>query len=436
MEKKKMGFAEAYINVQICFQQIFHTPFYYNVETGRLISNPQLKCRRKMVLWNIMEGITVAILLYSIYHASEIINNYENTGVLDPEEIAVLFLSIAMSSQALVTYLTMERHPDHFVYITTQIFRTGHVEHRGLPTSRRLPDLSELVGYGIAIIFCNFPLIGTIYPLFRNADPVSIILKDVLPEIPRRIIASIFYSFFMLVGAAICALLILLVLSGCQTITKQSERNYKVSVESSWNPTQSWIELRIQALLKSVLLKLEYVRSLRKKTGCSSSCDERNELSLVVIENSNPSLNEKFSRRLRLHYQLDLLMKTSNKNLDPFIPIMAAVGMLICVTFNYALITLHDRKGFEAIVAMIGLLLVAVNFLVDFFCKVACLPLEYSNELIQYWSGQLLGKVEKRQLKSMRPAGLTLGEFFIAKRETALEMNDIILNTTISFLLL
>ncbi|CAL8145640.1 unnamed protein product [Orchesella dallaii] len=436
-----MGFGEAYINVQLLLQKLFDMPIYYDTNQGRLIPNPKLKTRWKMFIWNMNELGVLAAFLYGFYRIRRIFHDYTETGLLNPEETVIYFFLIGMGFQALATFYTIERDPSGFSFVSSQIFNLGGESHRGWPTSRRLPDIPELIGYGMAIVFFNFPLAGIVYPLIKSLDPINTHFTGILPELPRRLLASFSYGFLLFFSANICASFLLLILTCCQVMEKQTERNHKLSVGESPIETSHWIEAHIQFVVKRILLGIEYLLTIAKwKTGsgCSVWCAEIPEM--VIIRNvaqsgRNSEHNQNFELRRRFHIQLRLLMEASNRNVHVFIPTMATVGMLLCVILNYGIIKLHDREEMRIFVFMAIFILVAINTLIFFLCHHASQPMIHTSEMILFWKGKLKGELEKRQVRCMRPIGFTLGAFFLAKRDTALEMNDIILNATINVLL-
>ncbi|CAL8145633.1 unnamed protein product [Orchesella dallaii] len=224
---------------------------------------------------------------------------------------------------------------------------------------------------------------------------------------------------------------------------KLSELNHKLSFGKSPGDTPNQIEVQIQLLVKRVRLVAEYLRAVlqrRQRSSISCSKAEGNIPQIVVItsrqeSNGNLEVNQNFQLRRRLHIQLRLMMESSNRNVQIFIPTMSTVGMLLCVVLNYAIIKVNDRGDLKIFLLMGTFVLVTVNTLIFFFGHHASQPLIHSSEMIVFWKEKLRGKLERRQVRCMRPIGFTLGAFFMAKRDTALDINDIILNTTINCLL-
>jgi len=75
------------------------------------------------------------------------------------------------------------------------------------------------------------------------------------------------------------------------------------------------------------------------------------------------------------------------------------------------------------------------NVMIIFFCKHASLPLIFTEEMLTFWKGKLVGGLEKRELRSLQKVGFKLGPLFYAKQDTALNINNIIVTNTISLLL-
>ncbi|CAL8112108.1 unnamed protein product, partial [Orchesella dallaii] len=368
---------------------------------------------------------------------------YNETGILNPEEVVIGIFALAMTIQACVTMYAMEKEPKGFVYSVTQTLKAGGVTHRGWPNSRRLPDIPELIGYVIAMVFGNFPLMAALYPLLRNQDPLNVELKDILPSVPRRLLAILVYVPVIFFGGTICSQFLLMVLSVVQNLALETDKNYKLSVGNSIHKTPNWLELLVQDILKFVFTNLEKV-SENIVSKVHPTIPERSDLEKspninIPVEPEmqeelphgiDRSQNERFQIRRKRHITIHLMMDMSNSDVEAFVPTMAAVGMMICIIFNYAILT-----QMQMIIIAGIFLFVVINFLIIFLCHHASLPLINTTETILYWKGRQTKKLEKSQLRCMRPFGFKLGRFFYAKKNTALEMNDIILNCTISLLL-
>ncbi|CAL8112130.1 unnamed protein product [Orchesella dallaii] len=345
----------------------------------------------------------------------------------------------------------MEKDPQELCYLNNQLYHRAGVKYRGWPSSRRLPNLQELVAYGMAISFCIFPFACASYPLIRSYDPMNVELKDVLPNVPRRVIAALCYGFVSFFAANACCSFLLTCITMVYGLQMEAETNYKLSLEMPTDETPRQLERIIDTFLKKAFLLLE--KTIRKNQNVVKPTSFNAELPYITGMNINihssvstlhiptnkselrQCINEKFKKRRNQHIQLRLIMSISNKTVDVFGPTMAIVGMLICVLFNYTIISMYDREDFKLFIGMGICLLVCINTLILFMCKHAAMPLILTSDTITFWIGKLRGPVEKRQVRCMRPVGYTLGGFFYAKRDTALEINDIILNLTINLLI-
>ncbi|CAL8112124.1 unnamed protein product [Orchesella dallaii] len=444
-----MGFGEAFINVQLVYQRIFDMPWYYDIQKERLIPNTKLKKRWKMPIWKSIKIGLVVTLIALCYHCTRIFLNYKYANAFNPEEICIYFTSIGMLIQAYVTMYTLEDDPQEFCHIESQIFNLGGIKYKGWPSSRRLPNLMELVGYGMALVFCNFTFVSAFYPLLRPYDPINMELNGILPEVPRRLLAAVLYGTLVFFAANTCASFLLAVLTVVHVFELETLANLKLSLGESHRETVHPLERIIHNILKVLFLQLEKVFQKRKIAVVPDSLERKqqnlqeiitinhgSDVNASVMEsNSRISINEIFKIRRKRHIHLRLLMETSNRTVEIFVPTMAIVGMLFCVIFNYTLVKMYDREEFRLFIVLGVCLLICINMLTLFLCHHASSPLVYTNETIMFWKGRLTGRVERRQVMCMRPLGFTLGKFFYAKRDTALEINDIITNATISLLL-
>ncbi|CAL8145652.1 unnamed protein product [Orchesella dallaii] len=294
-----MGFGEAYINLQLLYQNYFTSAVYYDEESAQIIANPKLKKRWKMFSWNLTEFRVLISVLYCIYRINRMIREYERSGTIDPEEIVIYFGASGAILQALATFYHIEQDPTEVIYIGSQILQLNGIKNRGWPTSTRLPDTQELIGYGLAIVFFNFPIIAFVIPWIMMVDLINTHLVDIIPDIPRKLMASFSYSILIFFGANICSTFLLLIASCCQD---------------------------------------RHVKREQSKTSTFEG-------EILMDRHSAIDLNDNFKRRRKLYLQLRLLMEQSNRLAVVFIPTMAGVGMLLCVILNYALITFSGKEG-------------------------------------------------------------------------------------------
>ncbi|CAL8083992.1 unnamed protein product [Orchesella dallaii] len=429
-----MGFGEAFLNLQLVCQRIFETPFYYSREKNILVANANLRSRWKMLIWTLTKWGILTLVLHSVYRGGNLFLNSDKNAPLNPEQAFVHVTIFAAGLQTLASIYTMERHPSDFTYVASQLLKLGKMHWQGWPSSERLPDIQELVGYGLASSCMSTIGFVCLYPLLRSYDPINYELNEVIPEVPRRLFATCIYGFLTFHSAIICSLFIGVILAACHVFEKETEKNKYRSMGTQPENKDNQLECLVQEILFYVFLSLDRLLGRNKSSTTVHPLEE------VVAVNQCASLeeepvNEQYKRSLRRHRELRLLMEASNKNVQVFIPTMATVGILLCTIFTYTLLTMYNKEEFRLLFPPIALFLVCVNILILFFCHHASLPLIYTEETIHFWKGVLIGKLEGRQVKSMQPFGFTLGAFFHAKRETALKMNDIILNNTITLLL-
>ncbi|CAL8084001.1 unnamed protein product [Orchesella dallaii] len=428
-----MGLGDAFINLQLVFQQVYEMPFFYSHEKAKLIINPNLKNWRKMLKWHLTKYGILALTLNSIYKGTKLFLNIEENDIWDPEQAFVYVAIAGAGIQTLVTMYTMERQPEAFTYFSTQILKLGKILPQGWPSSQRLPDIQELEVYGFTWVCMLSPFMGALYAILRGKDPINVELKGVLPDVPRIILAASLNWYLAFFAGVTCSAFLGLILTVCHVFEKETEANKNRSLGISSANMNNRLECMVQKILVYIFTCLDSIFR-RKRSATIQPLVE------VVIGERAPTLEQEsviaqFYNSFRHHRQLSLLMATSNKNVQVFIPTMAFVGIMLCTIFSYALLTMYDNPEFQFMFPVIALFLVSINFLVLFFCEHASLPLIYTEETIRFWKGMLKGKLEKRLVTSMQPFGFTLGAFFLAKRGTALEINDIILNNTISLLL-
>ncbi|CAL8136938.1 unnamed protein product [Orchesella dallaii] len=337
-----------------------------------------------------------------------------------------------MTTQALVTMHTIDRDPSEFSSMVTQMLNAGRIKYVGWPNSKRLPDLQELSAYVMAVGFFAFPLLAAIYPLIASNDPIDILLKNHVSDLPRSLLACFIYGISVSLWANICSLFILEVITYVQTLQGETEENLRQSLGICLHPKENQLERLTQAVLKSVFTFLERrIYNGNRKVQPYAYTNQRTQ------ENGVNPLGSRHNFVIRRfhHIKITLLINFGNAVTDVFVPTMTAVGIVMCVIINYGLITMRDSNEIRTLIYLSIIPLVCINAIILFLCYHASLPLINTSNLISYWKLKLSGKLDKTLIRGMRPAGFKLGRFFYAKRETALEINNIILNATISLLL-
>ncbi|CAL8131083.1 unnamed protein product [Orchesella dallaii] len=301
----------------------------------------------------------------------------------------------------------MESHPQDFTYVTTQILKLNKIRPQGWPSFERLPDIQELVAYGLASVLMFAPYFGALYAIIRANDPINIELKDVLPDVPRRLLAAVVNCYLVFYAGIACSVLIALILAACHVFEKETEANKLHSMGTGFENKSNKLECMLQEILFYIFLGLDRLLGRKKSSTAVQPLED------IVIETlTEPPLNEQFFASLRRHRQLTLLMAASNKNVQVFIPTMTTVGIMLCTIFSYALLTMYDKPEFQFLFPLITWFFVCINIPIIFFCEHASLPLIYTEETIHFWKG----KLERRLVNSMQPFGFTLGAFFSCKK--------------------
>ncbi|CAL8112114.1 unnamed protein product [Orchesella dallaii] len=342
-----MGFGEAFINMQLVYQRIFDSPWIYNAQERKLTVNPKLKTPWKMPTWHLIKIVIYIANLYFILRFRRISKTYK-TGTLNPEDIVFVITALAITTQTWVTMYAMEQKPKGFVYSVTQTLQAGDVTHLGWPNSRRHPDIPELIGYGIAIVFCNFPLMAALYPLLRDQDPLNVELKDILPSVPRRLLAVVLYVPLVFVGGTICSQFLLMVLTVVQNLALETDKNYKLSMGKSMHKTPNWVERLVRNILKFGFTNLETrhpkISRVQPLTPELPGLEESVSINIPVeaeIEPPEPcgndmSLNKCFQIRRKRHITIYMMINMSNSIAEADIylgcyPLFDTFSVSICV---------------------------------------------------------------------------------------------------------
>ncbi|CAL8097810.1 unnamed protein product [Orchesella dallaii] len=426
-----MGFGEACLNVQVLFQKIFDTPIFYDISRNKLTQNPKLETRWKMAGWHIMVFGIIFLVIISLLHVRHLAIEVTSGRTVEAEEVLVACLTIVMFSQTLITTYTVERNPQYFTFISTQIFEFSGVKYQGWPSSRRLPDLQEVVGYYIALTLCDFTFVAIAYPFLRDHDIGNVLLKGVLPELPRRLLVMAYYGWYTFYTTNFNTQFLLLIITCCQIFEKETEMNLLLSTQQPFEKKTNWLEKLVQAEAKIFFGVCDKIWKRQTTVGVEVEPPQE----IVVQPRNEEESSPTFRKILHRHNCLYILMASSNANVRVFIPGMAAVGMALCVVCNYIILTMYDKEYFQLFAAFGAIVLLCAGWLIAFFCHHASLPLIYTEATIQHWKQILSSNLARRKLRTMRTIGFTLGPFFMAKRGTALDMLNTIIDTTISVVL-
>ncbi|CAL8098353.1 unnamed protein product [Orchesella dallaii] len=392
-----MGFGEAYYNCQLLHQKIFETPYHLDSDTKNIIPNKYLKARWKMKAWSYG---AILCILFGTNSAWSLIRSILKIQAGEPvfmEEVIVHGFAVPMVLQTLATMYTMERNPHEDAYMINQIFKAGNTQHKGWPSMKRRPDLPELLSYGIAIAFCSFPLAIGVYPLVRSRDPINVALVDVLPEIPRRLLASLVYSTVIFYCANICASFLQIRLAFTHIFGKITKANLTRCLGTCSTP------------------RIFQRRNFRSTSGTQKDWN---------FNQSRKCLN-----------QYRLLMAMANRSNHIYIPLMTYVGMVFCIFALYACVTMYDVQKFRIMMPFVCFIAFGMPTFIAFFIKHGSLPLIHSDLTITFWRKKMLKPAERKELKAMVRVGFEMGQFFIITNMMALQIMDVILNHTISLLL-
>ncbi len=434
-----MGYGVAWINIQIIVQNIFEMPWYYDTKTEQIIVNPKRKhkfIRRlfKMPTWIIVSSLGVLTIIMSTIHLINI-GLKVNAGVHVPVlETLFYCVTCVCTLLGLVTIYTAEKDimRRYSVIDTIQaIFVEGNVRHIGVPTTERLPDLPELIGYGIMLVFLVLPLTAATWPLILDVDPINRDLKDKLPEIPRRLLASVMYGWVSYIAANVCGLFLILILACCHIFEQRAENNFRQSNGIFNKNRPNKFEHLIRLLSKYFLKTIEWIYPKWKTFS-------RSKITRVNTRSGQRALRNQlthFAVRRHDHNTIHLLMDQSNRNMTVFIPTLAGVGIILCIVGNFGCISFYDRGDLRIIWCATVCFAICIYFMIMFLSHHAARPLVFTEKTIRYWKGRLVEKLERRQVRAMMAYGFTMGPFFQVKSITAFDIMDSILNHSINFLL-
>jgi len=103
-----MGIGEAFLNVQIIYQNLQDRPIYYDKTNNRIIQNPKIKTPLKMRTWYSSTATLIFFMAVQLNHVMELVVAANSHKEVKPEDTIVTGFTIALMLQSLTTIYTLE----------------------------------------------------------------------------------------------------------------------------------------------------------------------------------------------------------------------------------------------------------------------------------------------------------------------------------------
>ena len=154
-------------------------------------------------------------------------------------------------------------------------------------------------------------------------------------------------------------------------------------------------------------------------------------LNACVLKTSNSNPKQIFRDRLHTHNYIYLLTKIANEQASLFIPVLQGVQIVFCVWANFGLLKFNKVLDIILILFLFAST-VAFEILDLILLRYGALPVVISQEFIWFWKGERIGKVERKQLRSVKNVGYFMGTFFLIKNRSAMDVLDTIFSYTVT----
>ncbi|CAL8102058.1 unnamed protein product [Orchesella dallaii] len=390
---------------------------------------------------------------------------------------------MAVATQGIITWYTLEKDPQDFAYLSGQLIRLANARHVGWPSIHRLPTILEMFCYYFAFGFCTFPLGFVLLPFKRSYDPINRYFAHFFPyDFLRKLASGLIYGFFALLLSISCCVQILVGMICCYTVENIAEENYqltqnilqdgdndvKMSQAGKEPPLVKWLnqlikisfevldkvtfgkwpfdgnkqqdsETKMEELQKpkSSSVTIIMVNTEEENTQEDSTSDSTMANSSLQTSSSRfKKLEHKFKKLRHLHNQLCILVPATNRVCEVWNPGTGLVGMVLAVISNFGMVKFSENMEIP-IVAFLLFNEVLVIFLIGFFCKHALKPRMHTEEFIRSWKlGKIrLPKTERKQVSAMREVFYRMGPFFKVSSETKVSILETIQDYTIDSLL-
>ncbi|CAL8098209.1 unnamed protein product [Orchesella dallaii] len=404
-----MGFGEAFLNLQVLYQTLFDTQIVYDVSQNRFIPNPKLKTSWKTPVLNTTVNAIIPNVTCVVWHM-RYLDAKVNGETVEPGDILAICLPVMMILQTLLISYKVDRNLERFAFTTSEVLKIGGINNRGWPSSCRLPDLQEVIGYFFASALGILVPVGIIYPLLMPNGVEYVYQKNFLSEI-RRYSVPIYCGCFSFYTAHIFTQFVLLLFTCCQVFERETKTNLMLSKGDEMKTRSCWLEKLVRAGATTFFRALEMIR--KKKQS-----DDSEEPVEIVVGSEEGATCPHFNWILRRHRCLSILMAETNEIMKAFILGLAAIGIAIGVGSSYVIVTMHDTLGLDFIVGICFVLIICVGWLNMLFYRHASYPLVNAMETIWYWRRTLTSKGARMKLKTMRVIGFALGPFFLVNDGT------------------
>ncbi|CAL8110316.1 unnamed protein product [Orchesella dallaii] len=265
----------------------------------------------------------------------------------------------------------------------------------GWPNRQRLPNLPELIIYGMVLSFLAFPLIGVGYPLITKGDPIQLIAHLCFP-----ILLEENYLYGRLMKALACIL---------------------------YGTISFYTALNTLFLILCATCFLDVITKFSKDVFPSTQTKGKMKM------RCDTGVRKDFQLCYILYRQLRILVETGGKGIQPFLQVLGGMGVPLCSFSAFASLKLgHHMNVF---------IWVGVSLIVP-FCVVACLVLVGLGSIInvnsklyfQNWKRHLHRKYDKKRLASCMELAFNLGVVRRATNGTALLIINYIVNYTVTLL--
>lgn len=428
-----MGFGEGLINLHLIFQ--YDCPmFYSSTENKFRVNSKQLLKTRfwHTPIWSFTKYGVFATLCYCIQYLYCFGQRKHISDNVSEVEVLTYCVTLGITSQAFVTVFVAQKDPTVGCNLINAVFKLTNAKHFGLPTSQRLPDLQECIAYCISFGGLLLPLTFAGIPLMFDFDPINAQLQQCVPDIPRRLFASLAYGSLGYFATEFCVLTILHCVAFAHCIEILTLENLNLSRLRSTQRSASFFENVVKKLVKSLLCTLELFYPswrLKQKFGFKEDCMKVNRCHL---KNCHP----RFQHCRKMHFQLQVLTECGNMQMNWFVPTMTLVGVYLCTLCNYFIITYRNSGDFniQLLIACDIPFNIAIYWIILFLSNHASLPGMYSYELLSIWKRDALSQVERKQVVAMNSFGLRMGPFFQMTKVTALDLIGFTLSYTTTLL--
>ncbi|CAL8122428.1 unnamed protein product [Orchesella dallaii] len=342
----------------------------------------------------------------------------------DGPEVAIYVLLGVICLEGVIAIKTLEESANDFAFLLNELVNITMTMRMSESLSviivmGKQVDIGKLAVLAASAAMTVIPLIALFLPLIVPNDPANLILTSVFEYMDinptnkpaTQILAALLLGLTASFGsvAVLQAILVdMMLIIVCLNVIRSS---YSVSLKMMDKGTHQ-------------------TRFNNVNTDRLSSPQRRRNLLIFI-----PQAKRRLLEYLKRYNQLLILMEMTNTCEAVYIPVLIFVGIVLCITPLYILIKLRTETHIALLIACFTFFLAVAIVTWFMLCMVGQISKE-SDEFLRRWRKRVKSRYERARLAAVRHIHLRIGDMGNIHPGTQLTVFNIILNYTVTVVLL